>query len=240
MKKIAPFILGAAAAYFTFGGSLALGGLTLGGAGGWGGAISSVVNSIGLGGSTLGSILGGAVKYAGYGALGGAATAAVTGGDIGEGAAQGALSGAITGGVMSGIGVPDLLGGQAPSPGGSAGIMSQAAGGMAGPVSGPHGGAVGSMGGGAAAGGGGFMDRLFEKGGWLERNAGLVGPAVAGLGEGILGGLASKDEMEAQERMQRMREEGAYRRDRAREHTLPSIWSPVTDSRGIMRPENVY
>lgn len=224
VKKIAPFALGIAAAYFTFGGSLAIGGLNL--AGGWASAIGTVIESLGIAGSTLGNILGGAVQYAGWGALGGAAVAAATGGDIGEGAAQGALYGGLTGGAMGGLGL-------IPPPGASAAggksLVSQANG-VPIPPEGGRAAAQAALGGGASpVGGGSFLDQLFSEGGWLERNAGLVGPTIAGIGTGLVEGLSSRDQIESEERLQRQRQ-----------HTLPSIWSPVTDNRGLMLRGNVY
>lgn len=121
--KIVAAVVGVGAAIFTGGAAL---GLSFA-AGGWGAAAAGVSNVLGLTGTTVGSILTGALTQAGYGALLGAGTSLVTGGNVLEGAAGGALGGAITGGVMGGLGFgtdplagafdsapkPDILGGGA-------------------------------------------------------------------------------------------------------------------------------
>ena len=63
----------------------------------------------------------------------------------------------------------------------------------------------------------------------MERNAGLVGPMIQGVGGGILEGMAREDEYEQQRRMQK-----------ARMHDLPSVWDPVKEKGGTMHPSNVY
>ena len=164
--------------------------------------MSSIVETLGLGGTTLGNMLGGAIQYAGVGALGGAATAAITGGDIGRGATTGALAGAGLGalsGATSG-GIASQATGR-PSPSGMVDTAAVTeAGGMPGapsvtqavlatPTTPPTDGTGAS-----------FGERLFQEGGWLERNAGWVGPTLGGIGEGHAEGMASEDEIEADER----------------------------------------
>ncbi len=85
-KIIIPVVLGAAAIYLTFQ-------LATGGAG-----ISGLVGQLGLG-STLSSVLTGAVTQAGVGAALGAGTSLLTGGDVGKGALLGGAAGAVTGGI---------------------------------------------------------------------------------------------------------------------------------------------
>ncbi len=100
-KKVLPIALGVAAIYFTVGAALGVPGT----AGGWGGAVSGLTEKLGLG-STLSSVLTGAVTQAGYGSLIGGGLAAVSGGDVRKGLLTGALAGAATGGVMGGLGLP--------------------------------------------------------------------------------------------------------------------------------------
>lgn len=101
VKKILPVVLAAAAIYFTAGAALGIAGT----AGGWGGAVSGLVGKFGLG-STLSSVLTGAVTQAGYGALIGGGLAAVTGGDVSKGLLRGALAGAVTGGITGALTAP--------------------------------------------------------------------------------------------------------------------------------------
>ena len=63
----------------------------------------------------------------------------------------------------------------------------------------------------------------------MERNAGLVGPMIQGVGGGILEGMAREDEYKQQDRMQR-----------ARMHDLPSVWDPVKEKGGTLHPSSVY
>ena len=181
------------------------------------------MDTLGLGGSTLGNMLGGAVQYGAMGALTGAATAAVTGGDIGKGALYGAAGGAVMGGLGgldSGGGIMQQATG-APVSGGDRMRMLQA--GQSSPGATPIGAGM------AQGGGDGFFDRIFSEGGWMERNAGLVGPIIQGVGGGLLEGMAREDEYEQQRRMQQ-----------ARMHDLPSVWDPVKEKDGMMHPSNVY
>ena len=229
VKKLTSSAWNAATSFFTFGSSLSLEGITTG----WSNAIGGVLGALGIQGGTLGNVLSGAIEYAGYGALGGAATAAVTGGDVGKGALQGAAVGALTGGIAGATrptGVLDQV---------SAGPSS------APPTSGPFGPPQGADIGASApmASNGGALNRLFEPGGWLERNQAIVGPIIAGLGEGALGAMAAKDELEAHERMQTNRQQhnpgrlwdavGAERWRRPREDMSES-------KTGMMHPSNVY
>ena len=225
VKSLGQGAWNAVTSFFTFGSSLSLDGVTAS----WSDAIGSVVGSLGLGGGTLGNMLGGALEYAGYGALTGAATAAVTGGDVGKGAAQGALIGGAAGGVL-GAGRPTS-------------VLGQVSGGPP-PSSGPFGPPQGAdaLMSSAAGNTDGGIGRIFAEGGWLERNSDIVGPIIAGLGEGALTAMATKDEIAAQERMQQNRQ-----------RSPGSTWDPVTgerwrrpredivDSRtGTMHPSNVY
>ena len=206
---MAPIILGVAAAFFTFGGSLALGGLTLGGAGGWGGAVASLMSKIGLGAqSTLGSILGSALKFAGTGAASGGALAAITGGDISEGAAQGALQGAVLGG---GLGLAGRVAGAA-----------GAATGVAAPVTPVDVSPLASLGEPITPVGvsalappptPGFFSKVMGAGGWIERNQGLVGPVLSNVGGALLQGISEKDQREHQ-----------TERDAQRGHDIPRLW----------------
>lgn len=92
--KALPFVLAAAAVVFTGGAALGLGFA----AGGWGAAAGGIGTALG-GSGTLGTILGGAITQAGYGAaLGG-----ITGGK--KGMVAGAIGGALTGGVGGALGM---------------------------------------------------------------------------------------------------------------------------------------
>ena len=228
VKKLGTSAWTAATSFFTFGSSLSLEGVTSG----WSNAISSVVGALGLQGGPLGNMLSGAIEYAGYGALGGAATAAVTGGDIGKGATQGAIAGALTGGIAGATRPTSVLDQVSGPPG-------------APPSSGPFGPPQGGDALAARATGGntdGGIGRIFAEGGWLERNSDIVGPIIAGLGEGALGAMATNDEIEARERMQR-----------STQRSPASSWDPISGERwrrpredlresrtGTMHPSNIY
>lgn len=195
-------ILFAGAAFFTAGAALGLGGIT---AGGWSGLVGKAVSSLGLTGSTLGSILGGAATYAGYGAIAGGVTALLTGGDVGSAALQGAALGAIGGGIAGGLGMPGVPGaapqaGQAGTqgvtgmgagdamagnlPAAGAGQQGAAAAGAMGPPAVPA--ATGAV---SPAPGGGFFDNMFGQGGWLERNGTWFGPTLQGVGGGLVNAM---------------------------------------------------
>ena len=119
VKKVLPVILAAAAIYFTAGAALGVAGT----AGGWGGAASGLVGKLGLG-STLSSVLTGAVTQAGYGAVLGGGLALVTGGDVGKGLLRGAAAGAITGGITGAITAPRDGAGRRRHAGGNAAARS--------------------------------------------------------------------------------------------------------------------
>ena len=236
-KRLGQGVFDALTSFVTFGGSLSLDGAT-GGGGGWSGAIRGVMDAIGLGGTSLGNILGGAVEYAGYGALGGAAVAAVTGGDIGKGAAQGALALGALGGVQGAMGGGGILNQVSPTAPPSSGPF--------GPPQGADIGAGASM----AASNGGSLNRLFEPGGWMERNAGIVGPVIGGVGEGLLTKMATEDEIASAERRQQMRQHNpkAGFVNPVREEPLRQTgerWrrprEDINESRtGTMHPSNIY
>lgn len=96
VAEIAAPVLAAAAVVFTAGSAIPALGMAS-----WG----SVAGSIGgmLGEGLLGSMVSGAIQYAGYGAITGGITAAISGGDIMKGITKGALFGAATGGVLGGV-----------------------------------------------------------------------------------------------------------------------------------------
>lgn len=211
-KKVAPFVLAAAAVYFTAGAAL-------GATAGWGATVGGMTQSLGLTG-TLGNIVTGAATQAGYGAAIGAATSAITGGDMADGALYGALGGAVTGGVTGGLGInPDPLAasGEAASGAGSATPSMSTVSSPS--VTGAPG--IGDVGDGlmqttsgiaprapvgsapAAAGGGSTFDNLLGKGGWVERNGELVGGVVKGVGQGVLSGLGDQADIEAAEKRRR-------------------------------------
>jgi hypothetical protein len=203
VKKILPIVLAVAAVVFTAGSAL---GVAFA-AGGWGSAAASVGTSLGLGPAAT-SIVSGAITQAGYGA----AVGGILGGK--KGMEMGALTGAVSGGVMGGLGMAtDPLGGAAAKgtssnaaldawtgtgPGGATGAgapltgpaTAQVGGGVsgAGPATTPVGGGISGTGAvGAPSDGGGLLGKVMGQGGWIERNQGLVGNMVSGLGQGLMG-----------------------------------------------------
>lgn len=197
-SKILPVALAAGAVMFTAGNAL---GVTSS----WGDAVKSVTDSLGMG-STLSNVISGAVTNAGYGAVAGAATGAISGGDVMKGAQYGAAAGAVLGGAK---GAYDSYavgeGGGGPAPSEAAGGSDAAAtgtkvetapppsdaaqgartgllranmpGSTAAPAATPTTAATATNAGGSG---------IFDKGGWLERNQGLVGNTLTGLGKGLM------------------------------------------------------
>ncbi|MBF0309244.1 MAG: hypothetical protein HQL56_06925 [Magnetococcales bacterium] len=113
-KKVAPYVIAAAAIYFSFGtaafampgfgaagGAAAAGGATAS----FGSMAASAASSLGLS-ATAQSIIAGAATQAATGAIIGGATSALTGGNIGKGMLTGAAMGAVTGGVTGYMNVP--------------------------------------------------------------------------------------------------------------------------------------
>lgn len=177
-KIIVPVVLGAAAIYFTAGAAL-----------GGGAGISGLVGQLGLG-STLSSVLSGAVTQAGIGAAIGAGTSLVTGGDVGKGALLGGAAGAVTGGITGAVNAPSSgVTGVAATPPSSAAapgapvnlVPSQ------GPVGAPLVTAAGPAADAASSDG-----LLSGVGKFITDNQTLLGGAVQGIGAG-LGGLAEAD-----------------------------------------------
>ena len=190
VKKIAPFALAAATAFFTLGGSLAVGGVSL--AGGWAGAVGSAIGGLGLGGTTLGGILGGAVTYAGYGALAGAAIGLATGQNVGEAALAGAGAGALAGGIGAGLGLINPTGAAAAGGAAESGLTYGS------PYGGPGpGGAVAGAGApvaGAGVGSGVAAGTAAAGGGFLERNAAWLGPILGNVGSALIAGSDEDEE----------------------------------------------
>ena len=186
VKKVLPIALGVGAVVFTAGAALGVGSM----AGGWGAAVGKLTSGIGMSG-TLGNIVTGAVTQAGYGAAMGAATSAITGGDIGDGAFYGAAAGTATGGVSGALGwQTDPLanafdGGNTAAEMAGPRITGQSARAM--PPAQDASYAPGVEPTPASYGAGGFL----EKGGWLERNQGLVGRGLVGVANGVMKGLAA-------------------------------------------------
>lgn len=173
-------IIGAAASIFTGGAATGLGG-----------AVSGLAGGLNLGGS-LGGIISGALTSGLVGAAVGAGTALITGGDIGTGALYGGLGGAALGGLGAGLsnvtGVPDA----AVMPTGS--TTSAVAGGAV-PTAATASQLPSVVAPSASSGGsGGILSGLFGDEGFLSRNGEWLGPAIAGVGEALLGG----DEQQAQ------------------------------------------
>lgn len=216
VSKILPVALAAGAVMFTAGNAL---GVTSS----WGDAVKSVTDSLGMG-STLSNVISGAVTNAGYGAVAGAATSAIAGGDVMQGTQYGAAAGAVMGGAKgaydSYAGSGDGGGGPAPSEAASGGDSpatgakvetapppSDAAQGarngllrnnMPGSTTTTAGTPANAATGGAAPGAtSAGASGIFDKGGWLERNQGLVGNTLTGLGKGLLAADAGDAQVKA-------------------------------------------
>jgi hypothetical protein len=190
--KVGSAVAGVGTSLFTAGAASGAGSMASGG-------LSGVASSFGK--STLGNVLSGAIRTAGFGALAGGVVGAATG----QGFMKGALIGAAGGGIMGGI-----SGAMAPT----GGVM--ATGGVPGATTGsvPASTATGFAPTGQT-GGGGLMSFLNSEGG-----AGLV----AGLGEGLMEWQkmkAQQDEYDNQRnftREQQQRVTDSYKID---EGTLP-------------------
>ena len=214
-SKILPVALATGAVLFTAGNAL---GVTSS----WGDAVKSVTDSLGMG-STLSNVISGAVTNAGYGAVAGAATGAIAG-DAMKGAQYGAAAGAVMGGAKGaydsysggdgggGDSAPSetASGGDSPATGAkveTAPPPSDAAQGArngllrnnmpgatattaATPANAATGGAVPAAANSSGSG-------IFDKGGWLERNQGLVGNTLTGLGKGLLAADAGDAQVKA-------------------------------------------
>lgn len=209
LGKIAAVAVGAAAVAFTAGSALSGSAASGGGnifSGGWSGISRSVGDLFGQG-SALSNVVGGAVKYAGYGSLVGGAVNAVRGKSITDGLTKGALAGGAAGGLLGGLnmaGLPqsqqggetDLLDGGGASDniaGGSGDDMlasaskaPQISGGMASdPVN-----SAGGISDPGSKGGKGLMS-------WLNENPTVVGMGIQGVGAGLSAMGAAESEEEA-------------------------------------------
>lgn len=209
VKKAAPIILAAAAIYFTAGAALGV----VGTAGGWGAAAGSITSSVGATG-TMANVLTGAITQAGYGAAIGGVLSKAGGGSFTEGAKRGAVTGAVGGGIAGGLGIGVGGAGQP-----STGTQPPPATGVPGPDTSALNAADE-----AAAMGGNFSHEtgmasintgtpptvpptgtppptdgggLLRTGGWIERNQGLVGNLVSGVGQGIMAREAASSESDA-------------------------------------------
>ena len=207
-KVILPYVILAAAIYFTAGAALGIAPTA-----------TTFVGGLGLG-PTLTPIVAGAATQASYGALIGGGLAAVTGGDIEAGILGGAATGAVTGGITGAL-APSLFTPTEPPVGGVGTAPSSGA--VSGGV--PGGGAVTPSGSSSAVGGasattGGPLNILSappavapgstfpatgpvggvgtaaelaarvaapQPGvlGFIERNPELIGQAIGGIGQGI-------------------------------------------------------
>jgi hypothetical protein len=196
-KKIAAPVLAVAGIVFTAGAALGIPIL----AGGLGGAVNAGLGALGINtAGTVGSTLAGAITHAGYGAALGGVTSAVTGGDFMKGAAMGALGGAVTGGVGG------FMKGMAPATATQAATMSSRSLPVNGvsPMPRPTGTGVaapiveGAASAGPAATGtgfGGIAGKVAGVTGNLLDRPGM-GNLIAGLGQGLLTGMAQKEEAE--------------------------------------------
>ncbi len=183
VKKVAPIVLLAGAAFFTVGAALGVTPF-------WGGAVSKFVNLIGIKFGTkagvLHGMLTGAIKQAGYGALVGAGTAAASGQDWRRGAAAGAGVGAVSGAALGafGVGVKDPSQVRGFGRQGVAPPSPPPANQTPPPGTGPGGGAP-------------QPDpipppRSTPQGGFWDRHGPWIGPTLAGVGTGALQGLGDR------------------------------------------------
>lgn len=235
VKKILPVVLAVGALVFTGGAALGLtGGLTWGGASGIAASIGSAIGGQGL----IGSVLTGAIRQAGYGALIGGTVSAASGGSFSKGAKAGAKAGAITGAVMGGYGhlknsalknaqqtagIGDEVAAQ-PPPGTeiqaagtqASGVTTYGLGQKVGNIT-PGTGHM-SIGGGAGAGAGSGAGGLFTQGGWLERNQDLVGNVVKGVGAGLVAGGEADAEKDLLRERQRIINENYAGADPGKEY----------------------
>lgn len=206
-SKILPAVLAVGATVFTAGAALGLPAMSSG----WGGAVSSVFGS----GSTLGNVLTGAITQAGYGAALGGAASALGGGSFADGAGMGAAAGALGGGLMAGLGGgTDLLAGRvgqttanrfdtAFSTAGSAGsgnmtpgavqTYATARGLMPPSIAATPAPAAPAAASSAPA--GGLMS-------FLGNNQQVIGQTLAGVGGGLMQGMAVRDAAKAREQEQ--------------------------------------
>lgn len=212
LGKIAAVAVGAAAVAFTAGSALS--GSTGGGSifsGGWSGISRSVGDLFGEG-SALSNVVGGAVKYGGYGSLIGGAVNAVRGKSITDGMTKGALGGGVAGGLLGGLnmaGLPqspqtpqggetDLLngGGASDNIAGGSGDDMLASASKAPMIAGGMGDDVvkSATGSGFSQAGSGGGNGLLS---WLNQNPTVAGMAVQGVGQGLSGYSSSAAEEDA-------------------------------------------
>ncbi len=232
--KIAAVAVGAAAVAFTAGSALSS---ASGGTGnffsqGWSGVSRSIGDMFGQG-TALSNVVGGAVKYAGYGSLVGGAVNAVRGKSITDGLTKGALAGGAAGGLLGGLNMAGLPQGQSEADllGNNTGDVSggSASGNIAGgsgedmlasaskapQIAGGGGSDVvnsasasGFSGSGSQGNGNGLLS-------WLNQNPTVAGMAVQGVGQGLSGYAASGAEEDAaranaESAMERQRQQQQY------------------------------
>lgn len=212
VKKVAAPLLAIGAIVFTGGAALGLAPL----AGGWGGAVASGLGALG---APTGGVLASVLTQAGTGAALGGLTSLATGNDFAQGAALGATGGALTGGIsgMIGSGVtaaassaPNLSGPMTMSTRNltaAAGIPQAAAVAPTAPVAAttaapvvaaaPATATVPTAQGVVSKALGGIGKFISSEGGGQ-----IVGNTISGIGQGLLSGMAAKDEAQALEDQQ--------------------------------------
>lgn len=190
--KVSQAVMGVGASTFTAGAATGAKSLAAGG-------LSGFARSAGR--STLGNMVSGAIRQAGIGAVIGAGVGAVTGQGAMKGALYGGLGGAVTGAATgafqpTGVGPPGAGGsGMTPNsyaptgldPSGS--VMPAVAPASQAPLIQPSASTV-------TTGGGGLGSKLGK---FLFSEAG--GQMIAGLGGGLLQGMAKRDELKAAEKL---------------------------------------
>jgi len=226
VKKVAPVILAAAAIYFTAGAALGISGAA-GGWGAAASSLSSNLGLTGTLGKIVTGAVTQAGYGAAIGGVTSFVTGGDVMKGMQTGAAAGAVTGGITGGIgfetdplkgafgdapvnpleASGGDPFNTISGQpfdmdtggvmAGGSGAEASAVDRVLGNLSGGGGMPARGsmpAAGGAGGGAASGGG---NGFFAEGGWLERNQGLAGQGILGVGQGLLKGMSANDSNEA-------------------------------------------
>ncbi len=178
-----PETIASAATFFTGGAALGASSFS------WSDTVSQFISDMG-GTGILGSVLSGAITTAGYGAVTGGLTALLTGGNFGRGVGLGALVGAGAGGINAALNTAPVTAPQAPSQAASSvgptplgpsfvspnlETVAQQTGNF-GAAAIPPGGTV------PATASRGF----FDAGGFFDRNKGIIGQVIGGVGSGLL------------------------------------------------------
>ncbi len=178
-----PETIASAATFFT--GGVALGASTFS----WSDTVSQFITDMG-GTGILGSVLSGAITTAGYGAVTGGLTALLTGGNFGKGVGLGALVGGVAGGANAALNAAPVGAAQAPSQAASSVGPTPLGPSFASPNLQTVAQQTGNFGAAAIPPGGTVpvpaSRGFFDAGGFFDRNKGLIGQVIGGVGSGLL------------------------------------------------------